>query len=396
MELRHLRCFLAVAEELHFARAAERLHIEQSPLSRAIKDLEEELGVRWFIRNSRSTRLSRAGQVFKEHVPRIFTASQQAREGTKAVATGYDGQLRIALSDGITPPRLSAFLAKCRDDDPEVGINLAEIPLSQQIEGLRADLYDAGFAQLDDVGDGLLAKPAGFLAHGLGHAAGLTVRPHHAPVLQIHQIPLERDDFGKASSELELQANRQWNDVVLQLLGFDLVEMAEQLSHVLVADEVGSLAVGEHRNVAARVGAVGTIAPHPGQIEHAAHDAACPVRVGGLVGHLLHHRRHVRALHVLNLHAGQHRDDVAVDDALVAFLRAGLVALLGVVLHELAAQLLDRGSLTRCGLVCGRVAAPAHLGQPFLRRRGPVRPSIPHTGPRRACGARPRWCGNGA
>ncbi|MBG7193127.1 LysR family transcriptional regulator [Pseudomonas aeruginosa] len=160
MEFRHLRCFLAVAEELHFARAAERLHIEQSPLSRAIKELEEDLGVRLFIRNSRSTRLSRAGQVFKEHVPRIFTALQQARDGAKAVAAGYDGQLRIALSDGITPPHLSAFLAKCRDDDPEVGIHLIEVPLSQQIKGLREDLYDAGFAQSDDVGDGLLAVPA--------------------------------------------------------------------------------------------------------------------------------------------------------------------------------------------------------------------------------------------
>jgi len=65
MELRHLRCFLAVAEELHFVRAVERRHIEQSPLSRAIKELEEDLGVRPFIHNSRSTRLSRAGQVFK-------------------------------------------------------------------------------------------------------------------------------------------------------------------------------------------------------------------------------------------------------------------------------------------------------------------------------------------
>lgn len=154
MEFRHLRCFQAVAEELHFARAAERLHIEQSPLSRAIKELEENFGTRLFIRN---TRLSRAGQVFKEHVPRIFTALPQAREGVKAVAAGYDGQLRVALSDGITPPRLSAFLMQCREDDPEVDIHLIEVPLSQQIRGLRDDLHDVGFAQSDVSG----RRPAG-------------------------------------------------------------------------------------------------------------------------------------------------------------------------------------------------------------------------------------------
>ena len=77
MELRHLRYFLAVAEELHFARAAERLHIEQSPLSRAIKELEEELGTQLFVRTTRSTRLTRAGTLFLEHVRRVFAALQQ-------------------------------------------------------------------------------------------------------------------------------------------------------------------------------------------------------------------------------------------------------------------------------------------------------------------------------
>ncbi len=159
MDLRHLRCFLAVAEELHFARAAERLHIEQSPLSHA-------------------------GQMFLEHVPRIFTALQQARKSVKAVAAGYDGQLRVALSDGITPPRLSAFLMQCREDDPEVDIHLVEVPLSQQIKGLHDDLYDVGFAQSDEVSDGLLAE--------LAWSDPLVVAvPVRHPLLTHKRIPLE-------------------------------------------------------------------------------------------------------------------------------------------------------------------------------------------------------------
>ena len=117
MELRHLRCFLAVAEELHFARAAEKLHIETSPLSRAIKELEEELGVVLFARTTRSTRLTRAGKLFLEHVRRVFKALEQARDSVKAAANGFHGQLRVALSDGITPSRLPALLALCRQEE---------------------------------------------------------------------------------------------------------------------------------------------------------------------------------------------------------------------------------------------------------------------------------------
>ena len=159
MELRHLRCFMAVAEELHFARAAERLHIEQSPLSRAIKELEEDLGEQLFVRTSRSTRLTRAGKLFLEHVPRVFTALQQARDSVKAAANGFHRQLRIALSDGITPSRLPALLALCREEEPEVEIRFFEVPLSQQIKGLNDDLYDLGFAQSEEVGDGITALP---------------------------------------------------------------------------------------------------------------------------------------------------------------------------------------------------------------------------------------------
>lgn len=158
MELRHLRCFLAVADELHFARAAERLHIEQSPLSRAIKELEYDLSVQLFERTTRSTRLTWAGQVFMKDVRRVFTALEQAKGNVKAAATGYHGILRIALSDDISPSRLAVLLAQCRADEPEVKIRLFQTPFLQQVKGLRGDLFDAGLAQSGEVGEGIIAE----------------------------------------------------------------------------------------------------------------------------------------------------------------------------------------------------------------------------------------------
>lgn len=184
MELRHLRCFMAVAEELHFARAAERLHIEQSPLSRAIKELEEELGAQLFVRTTRSTRLTRAGKLFLEHVPRVFTAIQQARDSAKAAANGYHGQLRVAMSDGITPALFSVFLALCRQEEPEVEIRLSQVPLSQQIKGLHDDIYDVGFAQSDEVGDGIIAVP-------VWSEPLLVAVPARHPLLTHKHIPLD-------------------------------------------------------------------------------------------------------------------------------------------------------------------------------------------------------------
>ncbi|HDS1611258.1 LysR family transcriptional regulator [Stenotrophomonas maltophilia] len=184
MELRHLRCFLIVAEELHFARAAERLHIDQSPLSRTIKELEEELGARLFIRTTRSTQLTRAGRQLLEHVPRIFTALDQARDGVKSATNGFLGQLRIALSDGVTPTRLSTLLARCREEDPEVEMRLFEVPLGLQIKGLHEDLYDAGFSMAEDGGDGILVTPA-------WEVELMVAVPARHPVLAFKQVPLK-------------------------------------------------------------------------------------------------------------------------------------------------------------------------------------------------------------
>ncbi|WP_372359664.1 LysR family transcriptional regulator [Xanthomonas axonopodis] len=184
MEIRHLRCFMAVAEELHFARAAEKLHIEQSPLSRAIKELEEDLGVQLFARTTRSTRLTQAGRMFLEHVPRIFASLQQARDSVKAAANGFRGQLRIALSDGVLPTCFSALLALCRQEEPEIEIRLSKVSLSQQIKGLHDDLYDVGFAQSDEVGDGLTAEP-------VWNDPLMVAVPARHPLLAYKHLPLD-------------------------------------------------------------------------------------------------------------------------------------------------------------------------------------------------------------
>ncbi|MCY1280164.1 HTH-type transcriptional regulator BenM [compost metagenome] len=159
MEFRHLRYFVAVAEELHFARAAERLHIEQSPLSRAIKELESDLGVLLLERTTRTTRLTWAGQVFLDDVRHLFLVLEQAKANVHAAASGYRGTLRVALSDGIIPHRLTTLLARCREEEPDVDIRLSEVPLTQQLKGLRNRLYDVGFARSSTVGEGILAKP---------------------------------------------------------------------------------------------------------------------------------------------------------------------------------------------------------------------------------------------
>lgn len=184
MDLRHLRYFMAVAEELHFARAAERLHIEQSPLSRAIRELEEELGVQLFVRTSRSTRLTLAGKRLMQNVPRVMTAMDQARESAKAGANGFHGHLRIALSDGVTPSRLPTLLARCREEDPEIEVRLFEVPLAQQISGLRDDLYDAGFSMAEEAGDGIIVEPA-------WEDELMVAVPARHPLLAYKEVPLD-------------------------------------------------------------------------------------------------------------------------------------------------------------------------------------------------------------
>lgn len=185
MELRHLRCFVALAEELHFTRAAERLHIEQPPLSRAIKELEDDLGVVLFERNRRGTVLTEAGATFLQDVRRVFAVLKQAQENVQAFAAGLSGSLRIAVSDGAIDPRLSALLARCREEEPEIEIRLSEVPLADQLRGLRSGDFSIGFAHTAEVGDGIVTEP-------LWHDPLVVAVPARHPLLSHKAVPLHQ------------------------------------------------------------------------------------------------------------------------------------------------------------------------------------------------------------
>src|SRR5580698_3144580 len=137
MELRHLRYFIAVAEELHFSRAAERIGIEQSPLSRAIRELEQDLGARLLSRTSRCTRITLAGKAFLPEARRILLAVKTARGAVRAVVAGQTGRIRVGISQSVTQPRLARLLHMCRTEEPGVEICVLDRSIRAQKKALR-------------------------------------------------------------------------------------------------------------------------------------------------------------------------------------------------------------------------------------------------------------------
>src|SRR5882724_10463867 len=114
MELRHLRYFVAVAEELSFRRAAERLHLAQPPLSSQIKGLENELGIRLFERSTRSVKLTSAGRVLLDEARAIIMSAERAVQNVRKAEQGLIGALRIGLLAPTATPRLAGVLRSYR------------------------------------------------------------------------------------------------------------------------------------------------------------------------------------------------------------------------------------------------------------------------------------------
>ena len=146
MELRHLRYFVAVGEEQHYGRAAQRLRVAQPALSRQIQDLEQEVGFKLFERLSRGVKLGAAGKLFLEDARRILREVNEAAARAARVARGQSGTLRVGFTEnaswrGVVPESFRRF----RELQPDAELQLQPSPSLVQLEAIRSGRLDAGF-----------------------------------------------------------------------------------------------------------------------------------------------------------------------------------------------------------------------------------------------------------
>lgn len=144
LELRLARSFIAVAEEGHFARAAQRLHITQPALSRQIQQLERELGVRLLTRVGRAARLTVAGRVFLDHARRLLAMAEESAIAAKRASEGIVGRLIVGFVSPATYSVLPATFRAFRERAPDVALELRQLSSGAQAEALRAREIDVG------------------------------------------------------------------------------------------------------------------------------------------------------------------------------------------------------------------------------------------------------------
>lgn len=145
IELRPLQQFLAVAELLHFGRAAERLHMSQPPLTQAVRKLESELGVQLFERSSRSVRLTAAGAALQVSAQKLLLDAAALPAEVRAVADGLAGRLRLAFVSTVGFGGLPQWLRSFREACPQVALALREATLDVQLHDFATGAIDAGF-----------------------------------------------------------------------------------------------------------------------------------------------------------------------------------------------------------------------------------------------------------
>jgi DNA-binding transcriptional LysR family regulator len=147
-DFRQLRYFIAVAEELSFTRAAQRLHLSQPPLSQQIQALEQDLGIRLLERDKRNVSLTAPGQLFLEHARQILAMADETRTRVTEAAAGFSGHLKLAYTVSVSfHPALPQTLLRLGQNAPNIRVWLSEMYTEPQFAALRAGQLDVGFVR---------------------------------------------------------------------------------------------------------------------------------------------------------------------------------------------------------------------------------------------------------
>jgi len=159
IEWRHLRYFMAVAEELHFGKAAAKLFISQPGLSRQIKQLEEELDTKLFHRDNKKVKLTIAGEYFRREVQSLSDQFDRTKLNTKLIGEGGIGRISLSYVGSAMQNVIPKLLLITRSKFPQIKFGLEELNNAKQIEGLLSQKIDLGFVRLNKVQRDLAIQP---------------------------------------------------------------------------------------------------------------------------------------------------------------------------------------------------------------------------------------------
>jgi len=247
MELRHLRYFVAAAEELNITRAAARLQVSQPPLSRQIRDLEDEIGAVLFNRSNKKLKLTSAGEYFLQEAKKILSHAQRAANVAKTTSAGQAWQIRIAFLSPLGGMFLPHVMRSFRKKFPLVDVDLFEMVPRKQLEGLLDNQVDLAFvpkAEIEST-NGLAFEPV------MQVELRIALAPEHrlANLRQIPVVKLEKEPF----ILLKKSAAPATHDLLLRLCrsaGFEpnVNRQSDRAQSILdlVAAGVGVSIVPEH------------------------------------------------------------------------------------------------------------------------------------------------------
>jgi DNA-binding transcriptional LysR family regulator len=191
MELKNLKSFVAVAEQLSFTRAARLLHLSQSALTEQIQKLEEELGVPLLTRDRRSVKLTGAGIVFLAEARATLARAKQAVERVQKAARGEIGRLRIGFVSSAALEIVPGIVVAFRSEFPAVSLDLTNLRTSSQVKGLLSESIDVGFVRLPLSHDQLTIRV-------IHREPFVVVLPHGHPLAnetQIRLVQLQNEHF---------------------------------------------------------------------------------------------------------------------------------------------------------------------------------------------------------